>query len=139
MSGADPRAIESVARAGREAMRQVWRRRDERETLSVAEAALLELLEQHKEFRAFWEGAEPTQDDNPFIHITLHQMIDKQLKDDEPAGTRATLDRLVASGLDGHEARHKLMSLWAVELFGSLRAGKPLDLVGYREKLDALS
>ena len=31
------------------------------------------------------------------------------------------------------------MSLWAVELFGSLRAGKPLDLADYRKKLDALS
>ena len=139
MSGTDPKAIEAVARAGREAMRQIWRRRDEPESLSAAESYLLSLLEQHKEFRAFWEGAEPTQDDNPFIHITLHQMADKQVREDEPTGTRTTLERLVAGGLDEHEARHKLMSLWAVELFGSLRAGRPLDLAGYRQKLDALT
>jgi hypothetical protein len=138
MTDLDRDAAKTVARAARAAMRRIWAQRDERDTLERPERELLLLMEEHKEFRPFWEGAEPSDEENPFIHVTMHRMVDEQIEKDDPRGTRAAFERQVERGEDPHEAKHAIMSLWVIEVARRLEEKKPVDLDAYRAKLDQL-
>lgn len=138
MSDPNPQALETLARAGRIALRNLWARRDERDELADPERALLAVMERHREYRPFWEGAEPEDADNPFLHVTLHQLIDKQVATDHPRGTRETFTRLVAEGLDPHEVEHRLIGLWAVEMGRCMKERVPFDEDAYERQLAAL-
>ncbi|RMG43069.1 MAG: DUF1841 family protein [Acidobacteria bacterium] len=134
----DPRALRSVARAGREALRRLWSRRDDREALRPGERRLLELLEAHPEYRPFWEGAEPDEGENPFLHITLHDMIEQQVDTGEPPEAAEALARLTAAGVDRHEAVHTLLRVFVRELSAMLETKGAFDRDRYRARLDRL-
>lgn len=134
----DPKASKTVARAARNALRELWARRDRPETLHPTERRMLDLLEMHEEFRGVWEGDEPPEGENPFLHVSLHRMVDRQIDDDDPAGTRAAYERLVAGGVDEHEARHRIMEIWVIEVAQRLEQGEAVDIEGYRKKLDEI-
>ena len=134
----DPRALERLAITGRAVLRRIWARRDDRDGMAEPERRLLELMERHPEARAFWEGAEPDGHENPFLHVLLHHQVAEQVARDRPAGTRAAWERLLAAGVDPHEAEHRLMDLWARALARQVRERRPFDEARYREELDAL-
>ncbi len=120
-------------------MRRIWARRDDRAAMSLPEKRILEQMERHLEARAFWEGADPDEHENPFLHVTLHHQVVEQIERDHPPGTRAAFERLVGAGLDAHEAEHRLIDLWARELARQVRERRPFDAARYRRELDALS
>jgi hypothetical protein len=139
MSPADDRQVfERVASAGREALRALWARRDERESLHPTERRLLELLETHREYRPFWEGADPDPEENPFLHVVMHEVIDRQVARDDPPGTRDAFERLVGAGVDPHEAQHRILEVFARAMHELMASGRPLDPALYRARLEAL-
>lgn len=138
MSGDPAAGLKNLALAGRQALRALWARRDERERLAPPELRLLGLLEQHRHYRAYWEGAEPTAEENPFLHITLHQILDQHLAAGEPPDTRLTLARLVAGGMDEHEAGHEVLRVLVKEIHKIIGEGKPFDLESYNNQLARL-
>jgi len=137
-AGEDRQVFESVAGAGRGALRALWARRDERETMHPTERRLLELLETHREYRPFWEGADPGPEENPFLHVVMHEVIDRQVAKDDPPGTREAFERLVNAGLDPHDAQHRILEVFARAMHELMAGGRPLDPTIYRARLDAL-
>lgn len=134
----DEAAARRVAEAGRQALRELWIRRDDRDTLDPPARALLELLEAHKDYRPFWEGAEPDAGENPFLHVYYHQALDKQISVDDPPETGAALERLMGQGLPFHEAQHKLMAIWVREMADMVARRGPFNTGRYRQRLDEL-
>jgi len=122
--GRDAEALRALAEAGREAIRRLWARRDDREHLADAERRLLAILEEHREYRPFWEGADPDSDENPFLHVHLHEVVEAQLARGEPPEAGAALARLTARGLDRHEAIHRILQALVEHAGEAFRTGK---------------
>ncbi len=138
MTQDDAQVFETVARAGREALRRLWARRDERDALEPAERRLLAILEAHPEYRAFWEGAEPDDGENPFLHVTLHDVLQRQVDADDPPEVRAALARLEASGIGAHAALHEVLKVLVVELGRMAGSRGEFDRASYRKALSLL-
>jgi len=131
-------AMRRVAQAGRRAVREVWARREVREQLDPPARRLLELLEAHKEYRAYWEGAEPGADENPFLHVSYHQVLNDQLDSGEPPEAAEAVERLEGQGLGDHEAQHEVMRVLIRELLDMVNRRGPFDAERYREHLRQL-
>lgn len=133
-------ALAALARAGRVVLRRLWEGRDERERLAEPERRMLAIMDEHREYRPFWDGAEPDDaTDNPFAHVTLHQLVEKQIATDDPAGTRAAFEALLAAGHSHHDALHRLMESWALEIARRIRERTPFDAERYRAELERVS
>lgn len=140
MSERDERGVfEALAGAGRDALRALWSRRDERDAMHPTERRLLALLETHREYRPFWEGAEPGPGENPFLHVVMHELIDRQVAKDDPSGTREAFERLVGDGLDPHDAQHRILEVFVLAMHELMAKGTPVDPEDYRARLVALS
>ena len=138
MTDPERQVFESVARAGREAVRRVWSLRDDPDQLDPPARRLLSILELHKEFRAYWEGAEPTAEDNPFIHVLYHDVLDRQIESGDPPEAGAALERLLAHGLDRHAALHEILKLLVLEMYRMAGSQGRFDHDGYRAQLEVL-
>ncbi len=134
----DAAASRRLAEAGRQALREIWTERDDKERMPPPARRLLELLEAHKEYRPFWEGADPEAGENPFLHVYYHQALDKQIEADDPPEAGAALERLVGQGLPLHEAQHKMMAIWVREMADMVARRGPFNTERYRQRLDDL-
>jgi hypothetical protein len=65
-------------------------------------------------------GAQPT---HPQVHAVLHVVVENQVVLGPEIPVAATLARLVAEGLDRHEALHAIGGVLAEHMFGALKAG----------------
>lgn len=59
---------------------------------------------------------------NLALHAALHGVVENQLAADDPA-VRGALDRLLAEGLDRHEAMHAIASVLAHHIFHAMHGG----------------
>jgi hypothetical protein len=134
----DADGLKRVAEAGRRAIREIWDRRDDRAGMDDAARRLLGLLEEHKESRAFWEGAEPEPGENPFLHVYYHQALEKQIANDDPPEAGAALERLVGQGHLLHEAQHQLMRVLVREMVDMATRRGPFNAARYRQRLEEL-
>ena len=69
-------------------------------------------------------GGEPM---SPSLHLTIHEVVATQVIDDDPPEAFATLQRLVGSGRDPHEALHMLGSAVAAQLWAATHERRPYD------------
>ena len=133
----DAEAMRALAEIGREAIRRLWEQRDEKEFLEEEERRLLAILEDHREYRPFWEGADPDADENPFLHVHLHEIVETQLRTGDPPEAGEALARLTGRGLDRHEAIHRIMTVLIEHVGEAFRTGKA-DPSAYAARLRRL-
>ena len=72
-------------------------------------------------------------------HLLIHEMVEKQLSERDPPEVGATLHRLLAGGLDRHEAVHAIGTAVAGEAFRMLKQSRVLDREAYVRALEALT
>lgn len=130
--------METLALAGRQALRQLWSRRDERASMHPREQRILHFLEMHPEFSPYWEGREPDEDENPFLHVTYHMHLDNQLASGDPPQAKAAFERLTAMDVSEHDALHELLKVLIVELYRMTERGGAFNMDSYVKQLDAL-
>lgn len=128
----------ALAEAGRDALRTLWARRDHEGELDERERRLLALLREHEEFREYWEGREPEGSQNPFMHVFFHEILEKQLEANDPPEVRQSLNRLIAAGVDPHEAKHRILRVLVLQLHEATRDGRDLDAETYAQSLSEL-
>jgi hypothetical protein len=88
--------------------------------LSMDEAQRIALVVQH-------HRQEREKLPNVRLHSTLHVIIENQLTEAIPA-VKEALSRLMAEGLDRHEALHAIASVLATHLFHQMKGqSKPVD------------
>ena len=96
---------------------------------------LADVLEQHPEYHhVFAEaGAEDVTIDgvNPFLHVTMHQVVENQIADNDPTQTAETLDALLTAGCDRHEAIHAIAAIVVEEIYEALKSRREYDRAAY--------
>ncbi len=105
------------------------------------------VMDMHPEFDATWEMGDmalyPQEIDgmviNPFVHTVWHVMVDKQIEDEAPEFVAETYNRLMAQGLDKHEALHAIIGVYADLYYGNFRKGDSFSNLDYESRLMRLS
>jgi hypothetical protein len=75
---------------------------------------------------------------NEKIREQIFDIIENQLKDNDPPETKTTYDRLKKEGISDFETRQMIGQCVAVELFGIIKFGKAFDNERYTKNLSKL-
>jgi hypothetical protein len=75
---------------------------------------------------------------NPRLHLLIHEILAKQLWENDPPEVWQTALRLLDAGYERHEILHMLGSALASELWELLHEGTPADPEGYVRALELL-
>lgn len=72
------------------------------------------------------------------LKAAILEVVETQLRDNEPPETKRTLQRLTAAGHSPQEAKELIGTVVAAEMFSVLKEGKPFDAVRFADALDRL-
>ena len=75
---------------------------------------------------------------NKYLKNSILEVVDDQLKMNEPACTRQTFDRLIELGSNEKEAKEKISAVLLEEMYYILKYKKKLDEQKYADKLNSL-
>ena len=75
----------------------------------------------------------------PRVHAAVHVIVETQLATGDPPSARAALERLLAGGIDRHEAVHAIASVAVAWIENALKSKEPMDAAGYGRELDRLT
>jgi hypothetical protein len=99
----------------------------------------------HPEYSDYWARAAELGDRdvmvdgvNPFLHVSLHSVIERQLAEHNPVETEQAIFRLTRAGLDRHMAMHRIASLLAELISETVHGRGAQDIETYRRRLRAL-
>ncbi len=75
---------------------------------------------------------------SPVLHEQIHQVVEQQIKENNPKETKETLERLMRLGYDRHEAIHKIGTVVVEELFDTLKSKERFDRKRFVDRLHGL-
>lgn len=75
---------------------------------------------------------------NPRLKKLLIDVVEKQLRENNPPITRITFDRLLATGNTAAMAKEKIAVAVVGQIYDAMRDGKAFDLEKYTEELNLL-
>ena len=78
------------------------------------------------------------EDSNPRLRASFLEVVDNQLKANDPPETRQTLDRLIAQGISKEDAKICIAQAVCFEVFNVLKHNKPSDQKRYIRNLQQL-
>jgi len=67
------------------------------------------------------------EESNPRLKASFLEVVDNQLKANDPQETRQTLDRLIAQGISQDDAKIYIAQAVCVEVFNILKHNQPSD------------
>lgn len=76
---------------------------------------------------------------NPRLKKLLIDVVEKQLRENNPPITRITFDRLLATGNTAAMAKEKIAVAVVGQIYDAMRDGKAFDLEKYTEELNLLT
>lgn len=134
-----------IALLNRAHMAEIWRKVNDNADLSEEEDLLAEQMQAHPEYSDMWESDEmaahlfdPTREENPFLHVSLHVMLERQIRAGEPACVLRAVERLEVEGEDPHDVRHTLMRILVGEIWSVMAHKRPFDVKHYCEEVGKL-
>lgn len=130
----------------REHIHAIWQKAKENDLdgLSEAEQRLAKILLEHKdEFFHHFEFTdaisdydyEPGVEVNPFLHITIHQVVENQLNAREPIEVYQFYNAMIKKKLLHHDTIHLIGRIFIPFLFDVLKHGKEFDAKRYASLL----
>ena len=139
-------AFEAFRQANRKNLHSIWRRAQDGQLdgLAEEERRLAEIMLAHSdEYFNQFEFADvladrefnPESEVNPFMHVTLHAVLEKQVKDHEPIEALQFYNAMLRNGCTAHEAIHLIMGILIKFLFPIFKKRNAFDLDGYRKLL----
>ncbi len=75
---------------------------------------------------------------NPHLKRILIEVVDNQLRDNDPPVTRETLERLISLGYSEKQAKEKIAAVVVGDIYDVMKENKPHDTVKYEQQLRAL-
>ncbi len=75
---------------------------------------------------------------NPYLRRAIFEIVDNQLRGNNPPETKETLERLMAEGRSRSEALELIACVVTTEIFEVLKFGRPYDNARFVEALKAL-
>jgi hypothetical protein len=143
--GHDPVFSSAMREMSRAHIADIWRRGKAGEPLGLEDLAHYQAMLDHPEYTDIWEhaaelGAREVEVDrvNPFLHISLHSVIERQIAERNPPDTEQTLFRLTRAGMDKHEALHRIMAVVSEMMWEMMQQRKVFDRATYQRRLRAL-
>jgi len=134
-----------IALLNRAHMAEVWRKLNDNEDLTEEEDLLAEQMQAHPEFGALWESEEmpdhlfdPSREENPFLHVSLHVMLERQIRSGEPPCVARTVERLERLEEDPHDVRHATMRILVSEIWEVMTQRRQFDVKHYCEEIEKL-
>lgn len=128
--------------AYREVYHQAWLKHLQGKPLDQLEIELVEILKNHPEYHELVAHKVKLEDyeleENPFIHMSLHQAVRDQIKTDRPAGIRKAYQDIILTMRNQHAVEHLFIQCLAQLLWEAQKTGMPPDEVTYLEKINAL-
>ena len=76
--------------------------------------------------------------DNEILREQLDEIVNNQLKNNDPPETKETYDRLIKEGYDDSQVRQMIGSCVAVEIYQVLKSGEPYNNDRYIRNLNKL-
>ena len=73
---------------------------------------------------------------NPHLKAAILEVVENQLRENNPPETRQTFERLLATGYSRQEAIEMIGSAVVGEIWAVLKENKPYDAVRFREALE---
>ncbi len=64
---------------------------------------------------------------NPYLHAAFMEVVDNQIRDNDPPETRETLNRLVSQGISQEDARIYIAQAVCVEVWDIMRNQKEFN------------
>ncbi len=121
----------------------VWRKYKVKAILQPLEAQVLQLMLQHPEYHELFEQPEKNlvqdyQQNNPFLHLSLHQALQEQVHTNRPQGITELYKQLSTHYQDAHTAEHQMMEVLAETLWESMAQKKAPDEQQYILRLKRL-
>jgi hypothetical protein len=108
--------------------------------LEPMEVLVSQWIDEHPEYHATLADVDaalrdmavvdPNQE-NPFLHLSMHLSISEQSSIDQPPGIRQAVELLAARRDDLHAAHHEVMECLGRMIWESQRAGRPPDGEAY--------
>lgn len=139
-------AFEAFRQANWEHLYSIWRKAQDGQLdrLSEEERQLAEIMLAHSdEYFNQFEFADvladrdfnPESEVNPFMHVALHALLEKQVKDHEPIEALQFYNAMLKNKCSAHEAIHLLMAVLLKFLFPIFKKRSRFDVDGYRKFL----
>jgi hypothetical protein len=75
---------------------------------------------------------------NPVLQVTYLEVVDNQLRANDPPETRKTYERLKTRGYDDRDARLLIASTIAAETYHGMKDGRPFNQERFVRNLDRL-
>jgi hypothetical protein len=75
---------------------------------------------------------------NPYLKSAIFEVLDNQLKANDPPETRKTLERLTSEGYSEDEAKRLIACVVTSEIFDVLKKREPFNLKRFVKALNAL-
>lgn len=75
---------------------------------------------------------------NSILHEQIHEVVERQIRENEPKETKETLDKLMILGYSRHEAIHKIGAVVVEEIFDVLSSKEKFDKKRFINKLQRL-
>jgi hypothetical protein len=100
-------------------------------------------MEEHPEYRVAWESPQHLSEStiggvNPYLHVTMHTIVENQLVQNEPPEAAPALERLLAAGVSRHEAIHRIGNLVLHQIWRIQRERRSFDRQAYIRALKSL-
>jgi len=137
--------VDELRQFSRENLHRIWQTAKDNRTLAGEEHRLSEAMRAHPEYHNAWEFGDVTGSaqhevagTNPYLHITVHAIVEGQLEADDPPEVTQALQRLRRSGFNRHDAIHLIGTAWIRGMHPVLGEGKAFELEKYRKHLRRL-
>ncbi len=75
---------------------------------------------------------------NPRLKRLLIEVVENQIRDNDPPITRETYERLLASGYSKSKAKERIAAAVIGQIYDILHDGKTFDLAAYEAELNTL-
>ena len=124
----------------RQEMYELWQRAKERdiEGLGEEEQRIARIMVEHEDdFKdiTFDHEYDPETESNPFLHITIHSVIEAQLEQKEPIEALQFYNALRKQKYSRHDATHMVGQVLICLIFDVMKYNKPFNSELYRKLL----
>jgi hypothetical protein len=122
---------------------EIWQKAKANLPLEGEDALFAEIMLEHREHHPLYNLGEAAmqidfaarRETNPFLHTSLHAVIEQQLKTGLPPETEQALVSLLARGESRHDALHQIGAILAQVIHDAVTRNKPIDEVQYISRL----
>jgi hypothetical protein len=125
---------------------EIWKKAKENLPMEGEEALFAEIMLEHREHHSLFDLGDAAMNidfagrrqTNPFLHTSLHAVVEQQLQTRQPIEVEQALLSLVSRGDSRHDAIHQIGGIFAQVLYDAVTRNKPIDEAEYVSKVRAL-